>query len=188
MKMSPRRIATATVLAAVLTFAMAGCASLLPKTGQAAPRASHSSVTAPPPAVPTSLAEAGVTGVRVFYDKASSIPLTKPAQGPWLHKNLYSANLHVAVTFTTPAAAAKYRIQTEFYNPSTKKLSAPATLGAPYCTNPREAGADVNWITSFTPPREWTVIVRLQAAGSAWGPWIKVGAPSSTPTPCPTAA
>ncbi len=182
MKISAPKAITAAAIAVALMLAPAGCAALQPGTARTIPDTSSI-------APPSSLAEAGITKVTVFYDRASSIPLIKPAQGQWLHKNIYNATLHVAVTFATPAAAVKYRIQTAFYTPSAKKFSTPpVALASPYCVNSRQAGVDVNWVASFNPPSEWVVVVRFQSPGSAWGPWVKVGVPSSAPAPCATAS
>ncbi len=166
MRNKPRTIAAAVLLAATLT--LAGCTA--PYTTA--------------PVSPTSLAAAGVTSVAVTFDNATSIPTTSRH-----YPYTYGADLHVALTFASPAAAERYNAQVSYFNTNTKKfVTQTQPLRAPYCLQASQGGTDFSRIVQASPPRNWTVVVRFRTPGSAWGPWMRVGKPKVGPTVCLRAA
>lgn len=157
-----RTIAVAILLAVTLT--LAGCT---------APYAAA-------PVSPTSLTAAGVTSVAVTFDNATSMPTTSRR-----YPYAYGADLHVTLTFTSPAAAGRYNAQVSYFDANTKKfVTQPQPLRAPHCLRASQAGTDFYRIVQASPPQNWLVVVRFRAPGSAWGPWIRVGAPKGHPTVC----
>ncbi len=166
MRNRPRTIAAAILVAAALT--LAGCTT---------PYAAA-------PVSPTSLTAAGVTSVAVTFDDTTSIPTTSQH-----YPYTYGADLHVALTFVSPAAAGRYTTQVSYFNANTKKfVTQTQSLQSPYCLRASQAGTDFSRIVQASPPQNWTVVIRFRTPGSAWGPWMRVGKPKVGPTVCLRAA